>query len=223
MENALWRQTLYLPGEGKEYFPQVIEAVRNHVRETDVQKVLVFTSDGEGALALADALQGTESQVIAVTFPATQKFAVPEKGVTRVTIKDEVSTKLASKGVRLVRSILPFGDVLIPGSPDVKLAAIHHTLSLFGGGMTLCVQAIVIACDSGYLEPGEEVISVAADTAIVATASGKWALFSPFEGMEIREILCKPRLLKLTRAPRYKGEEASPAGEAKPDANQNDG
>lgn len=45
--------------------------------------------------------------------------------------------------------------------------------------------------------------------------------FSPFEGMEVREILCKPRLLKLTWAPRYKG--ADPAGEMKRDADQNDG
>lgn len=45
--------------------------------------------------------------------------------------------------------------------------------------------------------------------------------FSPFESMEVREILCKPRLLKLTWAPRYKG--ADPAGETKRDADQNDG
>lgn len=218
MGNAVWRQTLYLPGEGKEYFPRVIDVVRNHVLETGLRKVLVFTSDGKGALDLAEALEGTESQVIAITFPATQKLAIPEKGVTRVSINNEVSTKLASKGVKLVRSILPFGDVLIPGNPDVKLETIHHTLSLFGGGMTLCVQAVIIACDSGYVEPGEEVISVAADTAIVATASGKWALFSPFEGMEIREILCKPRLLKLTREPRYRG--AEPAREKKQVPNQ---
>ena len=57
MANALWRQTLYLPGEGKEYFTRVVEAVANYVRETGLQKVLVFTSDGNGALALADALQ----------------------------------------------------------------------------------------------------------------------------------------------------------------------
>ncbi|MCR4427190.1 MAG: hypothetical protein NUW23_13575 [Firmicutes bacterium] len=71
MENALWRQTIYLPGEGEEYFPHVIEAVRDYVRETHLHTVLVFTSDGKGASDLADALHGTESRVIAVTFPAT--------------------------------------------------------------------------------------------------------------------------------------------------------
>ena len=220
MENALWRQTLYLPGEGKEYFPRVVEAVANYVRDTGLQRVLVFTSDGKGALALADALQETKAQVIAVTFPATQKFATPEKGVAQVAIDGETHSRLASKGVSVVRSTLPFGDILIPGSPDVKLSAIHHTLRLFGGGMMLCVQAVVIACDSGCLEPGEEVISVAADTAIVAAASGKWALFSPSEGMEIREIICKPRSLRLTRAPRY--EQADSAEETEPSTDQGD-
>jgi len=220
MANALWRQTLYLPGEGKEYFPCVVEAVANYVRETGLQKVLVFTLDGKGALALADALHETKAQVVAVTFPATQKFAIPDKGVIQVTIDSEMYSSLASKGVSVVRSTLPFGDILIPGSPDVKLSAIHHTLRLFGGGMTLCVQAVVIACDSGCLELGEEVISVAADTAIVAAASGKWALFSPSDGMEIREIICKPRCLRLTRAPRY--EEASSVGEMEPSTGQDD-
>ena len=67
---------------------------------------------------------------------------------------------------------------------------------------------MIVACDSGYLEPGEEVISVAAGTAIVTAESGKLSPFPLFGGMEIREIPCKPRLPKSTRAPRYREPDA---------------
>lgn len=49
-----------------------------------------------------------------------------------------------------------------------------------------------MGCDSGCAEPGEEVIAMSADTAIVATACQKRWLFHPEKGMRIKEILCKP-------------------------------
>ena len=49
----------------------------------------------------------------------------------------------------------------------------------------------------------EEVVSCSADTAIVASGSFKRLMFSPFEGMEIKEIICKPRNLTMTRKGKY--------------------
>ncbi len=56
-----------------------------------------------------------------------------------------------------------------------------------------------MSCDSGYLEQEEEVISMSADTAIVATACKKQWLFHPNHGLEIKEIICKPRRLSLNK------------------------
>lgn len=55
--------------------------------------------------------------------------------------------------------------------------------------MQLCIQAILLACDWGKVAPDEEIISLSADTAILATASTSTLIFSPYEGMEIREII----------------------------------
>lgn len=79
------------------------------------------------------------------------------------------------------------------------MATINETLTLFSGGMRLCVQAIIMATESGSLEPGETVIALSADTAIVARATLKSLLFDNEEGMEIYEIICKPRLLTISR------------------------
>jgi len=86
---------------------------------------------------------------------------------------------------------MPFQSIIIPGVADAKLEGIQHALKL--GGFNLCVQAILMATDSGELEPGEAVLSMSADTAIIATGTQTKFLFHPIEGMDIREIICKPR------------------------------
>ncbi|RAK12636.1 hypothetical protein C8C77_10763 [Halanaerobium saccharolyticum] len=102
---------------------------------------------------------------------------------------------------------MPFKDIIIPEAKDVKLSAIINTFSLFGGGMQLCVEAIIMAFEQGFIEKREEVIACSADTAIVATGSYKRLMFSPYEGMEIKEIICKPRDLTITRNKVYSEDE----------------
>ncbi len=69
--------------------------------------------------------------------------------------------------------------------------------------MQLCVEAVIMAFEEGAIDEDEEVISCSADTAIVASGSFKRLMFSPFEGMEIKEIICKPRNLTMTRKGKY--------------------
>lgn len=56
-----------------------------------------------------------------------------------------------------------------------------------------------MSCDSGYVEQDEEVIAMSSDTAIVASASKKQWLFHPNHGLEIKEIICKPKKFTITR------------------------
>jgi hypothetical protein len=62
--------------------------------------------------------------------------------------------------------------------------------------MSLCVQAIVLACDSGEVNIGEHVISMTSDTAILAQATSTRRMLG---GLVIREILCKPVILTIGR------------------------
>ncbi len=53
------------------------------------------------------------------------------------------------------------------------------------------------ACDAGAIDLGEHVISVTSDTAILAQASSTRRMLRE---MVIREILCKPAVLTISRA-----------------------
>jgi hypothetical protein len=68
-----------------------------------------------------------------------------------------------------------------------------NLLRIFGQGIKVCVEIIMMTCDGGAVEQGEKVIAVAgtgagADTAVVATA----ATSNKLTELRIHEIICKP-------------------------------
>jgi hypothetical protein len=68
-----------------------------------------------------------------------------------------------------------------------------NLLRIFGQGIKVCAEIIMMACDGGCVEIGEKVIAVAgsgagADTAVVATTSSS----TKMGGLRIHEIICKP-------------------------------
>ena len=77
---------------------------------------------------------------------------------------------------------------------------VAETLNSFGRGVKVAVEVALIACDAGVVEAGEEVISMGGlsrgvDTALVIRICHRDELFSDNKkGLQIREIICKPRL-----------------------------
>jgi len=55
-----------------------------------------------------------------------------------------------------------------------------------------------MACDHGAVPANEEVVVCAADTALVVKAAHEADVFTPW-GLEIREIIAKPRRLTITK------------------------
>jgi hypothetical protein len=102
--------------------------------------------------------------------------------------------------VPIVRAHLPFDP--IPANhrnhsilgQDITL--IGNALGVFGGGMSLCVQAILMACDAGVVDEGEHVIALSADTSILARSAPTTRFLTDFI---VREIICKPLLLTISR------------------------
>jgi hypothetical protein len=76
------------------------------------------------------------------------------------------------------------------------LSLIESALNIFGGSMSLCVQAVVLACDAGTVNLGEHVIAMTSDTAILVQASTTRRMLRE---LIIREILCKPAILSIGR------------------------
>jgi len=198
------KSIFYFNKEGKQNLDKTIELVYNRALELDIKKIIIFTSDGEGATKAALKFKDSDIKLIAATFPYKMPFIYKdEKGnkhkkyakLSEAKLKEQIN----ELGISLVQTVMPFQDIYIPGIRDTKLITINETLTLFSGGMRLCVQAILMATESGNLEPGEAVISFSADTAIVARATLKSLLFDNEEGMEIHEIICKPKTLTISR------------------------
>jgi hypothetical protein len=175
--------------------------------------VVVFTADGEGPVRLADSLSGSGVSIIAVTFSHGQVVRVGEGDAASEArppaVSEEVKALLASRNIPLVSAHVPFHEIILPGTRDSKLLAIRHVLSMFGIGMRICVQAVLMATDAGHVDPLEEVISMSADTAIVATGCPTYLLFHPEKGLQVKEVICKPlqRDAVGTREPNPKTEE----------------
>jgi hypothetical protein len=137
-----------------------------------------------------------EIQLIAVTFPYGQRF----KDGARIEISPETVDFLLENNVPLLRAHLPFAPITPHyrqhGPLGQDLALIGNALSIFGGSMSLCVQAALVASDAGYLELGQHAICLTSDTAILARTSPTQDFLTDFI---IREILCKPMTLTVMK------------------------
>jgi len=81
---------------------------------------------------------------------------------------------------------------------------INETLRLICPGLRVCVEVALMAADNGAIPVNEETIVTAGterglDTAIVVKPSYSVKMFDLYEGMEIREIICKPRTMVSSR------------------------
>lgn len=130
-----------------------------------------------------------------------------ERGLERIPI--DYSTKnlkrLDELGVRVIggtptlyninRSLLSrFGGLSLQ-------EVINETLRLFCPGLRVCVEAALMAADNGAIPTDEESIVMAGterglDTADILKPSVSVRMFDLYDGMEIREIICKPRTMR---------------------------
>ncbi len=77
---------------------------------------------------------------------------------------------------------------------------INETLRLISPGFRVCVEIALMAADNGAIPTNEEAIIMAGterglDTATVIKPSVSVKMFDLYDGMEIREIICKPRTM----------------------------
>lgn len=196
----------YFSSEGKENLPKTVELVIERAMLNQIKHIIVFTGDGDGAFQLKEKLgDNSDVKVYAATFPYKQVFHTKDdEGKTISTYAKtslpEIKQRMENVGIILVQGVMPLQDIIIPNAKDVKNQTIHYTLSLISGGLRLCIQAILMAVDGGHIEPGEMVIAMSADTAIVARSSLSTWLFHPTDGLEISEIICKPSNFTITHS-----------------------
>lgn len=211
MPNSLSAGIEYFFHEGKENLEECIRIAFESAVNRGVHAIVIFTAIGEGAkIALQKYRVQPEYRdikIVAVTFPYGQKFAGYEDRPEATQISSDDRKLLKENDVPIVRAHLPFNPMHAPSRghsvTGQDLTLIGNALNIFGGGMSLCIQAALMACDAGEVELGEHVICLTADTAVLVRVAPTERFLADFV---VREILCKPMSLTIIKGePRLTG------------------
>ena len=176
-------QIVYFEKPGRENTAEVIQLVKERARARGISKVVLASTRGGTARAAADAFQGTDLRLVVVPW----QFGFGDQQP----FPQELVGELEAKGHRVHFGTMLFHTEDLYGTKTPNVMA--NLLRIFGQGIKVCVEIIMMACDGGRIDLGERVIAAAgagagADTAIVATASSSTRM----TGLRVHEIICKP-------------------------------
>jgi hypothetical protein len=195
---------LYFREEGKGNLHECLVASMESVVRFGLSKLVIFTAKGDGldaALRLKEVRpEFDQIQLVGVTFPQGKVFPGREGVHLSTRFEPQLLEELANARVPLVRARLPFDPIWrnYPTSSTVaqELSSFGGVLNIFGGGMSLCVQASLMACDAGYVDWGEHIVVMSADTSVLLQAAPTDHFMTD---LIVREIVCKPIFLTVTR------------------------
>jgi hypothetical protein len=191
--------TTYFLQEGKENLLDCLRLSFEAAALHGVERIVIFTGAGEGLRLAEEQFRSEERysgiRLVGVTFPQGKEFTT-DKYAHQISSED--AQWFENRSIPIVRAHLPF-DPIRPTYPGQGVLAqdsglIGNALGIFGGGMSLCIQAALMACDAGKVELGEHVVALSADTSILVRCAPTARLLTD---LIVREIICKPVLLTI--------------------------
>jgi len=191
----------YFGQEGRENLDECLRLSFEAAVAHGLDKIVIFTGVGEGLQIALDNFLATPEfahiRIIGVTFP--QGHFSPDQA-NRV-FSHEASEAFRKRGVSVLRAHLPFESISTQyrhhGVLAQDLSIVGNALNMFCGGMSLCIQAVLVACDAGEIEVGEHVIVLTSDTALIVRAAPTRKLLTD---LLVRQIVCKPAFLTISKA-----------------------
>jgi hypothetical protein len=204
MKKQFTAPTLYFLQEGRENLRECLNVAFHAARQHNVSKIVIFTARGEGVRLALDSFCTQPDfghiQLVAVRFPAGMIFTDKNGSVENVEIPASEVEFFKIHNIPIVRAHLPLDPIAAfykqRGVLGQDLSLVGEALNMFGGSMSLCVEAIILACDAGLVEMGEHAIALTSDTAILVQASSTARML---EDLRIRELLCKPAVFTISR------------------------
>jgi hypothetical protein len=194
MDTCYEYSTTYFWQEGKANIHDCLRLSFEAAKRHGIKKIVVFTGIGEGLrIAVQDFLTQPEYadiKIVGVTFPHGHKYDMPDADRNWIT----------SEGIPLVCAHFPFDPIKAQyaghGVLGQDFSLLGNVLNIFGGSMSLCVQAVLMACDAGVVRQGEHVISLTSDTSILVRSAPTSHLLTDFI---VREIFCKSAILTVSK------------------------
>jgi hypothetical protein len=199
--------TTYFEAEGRASMEECINLSVEWCARTGLRKVVIFTGTGEGPYYAAKEVLPREEysdlEVIAVTPAVGRAYRAepgnPDSPVVYAGIRPAMRDELTALGIEVVSAHLPFSGIQIGRQRESEWTRVAEAYGVLGGGFSLCVQALLLACDAGSVESGERVVVATADTAFVAVASRTESFLSQSEGLLIEHIICRPMRYSISK------------------------
>jgi hypothetical protein len=194
----------YFPEEGRKNLGECLRLSFETAHQYGLEKIVIFTGIGDGLQqAIDDFLpqdQFSEIKLVGVTFAQGFEVQQGDKKISPQYPQDRKNT-LAELKIPLVRAHLPFDAISTQyqhhGVLAQDMSIVGNALNIFCGSMSLCVQAVLMACDAGAIEIGEHVVVMTSDTSLIVRAAPTARLLTDFI---VRQIICKPAFLTVAKA-----------------------
>ncbi|MFH1398837.1 MAG: pyruvate kinase alpha/beta domain-containing protein, partial [Candidatus Woesearchaeota archaeon] len=169
---SITKQTTYFSQPGPENTDMAIKLAVGRAKEGDIKKVVVASSSGDTGIKAINAFKGM-AEVVPVVLSAGSKWSGGKEW-------QENKAQYEKRGVKYVKGIQAFSGVERAinerwGTVG-PVMLISDALRLPCEGFKVAVEIVLMACDAGFVDPGENVLAIAgtsrgADTVLVVRAA----------------------------------------------------
>ncbi|HMK56172.1 MAG TPA: pyruvate kinase alpha/beta domain-containing protein [Dissulfurispiraceae bacterium] len=187
------KRIVYFEKTGRENSGACLERVKDELKEGAKRHVVIASTTGETGLMFAEALKGSDLNVVVVTHSAGFRGPNTFEAGNNTLEQIRMTGAKIFTGTILTHSIETSLNSRFNGVYPAMIIA--NSLRRFGEGAKVCCEIVMMAADAGLIPEGEEVIAVAgtgygADTVMVL----KSAASKRFLELRVLEILAKPRV-----------------------------
>lgn len=164
---------------------RMLEAAKAVAVERGIRSIVVATTTGDTGVKTSEAFKGYNVVVV------THSTGFHEPNVQELT--DENRKKILESGAKIVTTTHIMGGVGRAVQRKFNTIQVDeiiaHTLRIFGAGMKVAIEIVLMAADAGLIRTDEDVISIGKyDTAIVVRPANAMNFFD----VNVKEIICKP-------------------------------
>ncbi|MBW2466148.1 MAG: hypothetical protein JRF02_02515 [Deltaproteobacteria bacterium] len=168
---------------------EALEIMLESCRKYGINQVVVASTGGGTGLAAAKLLQDSGIRLVVVT----HNYGFKEPGTHEM--PQETRAEIESFGARVhtaTMALRNIGTAIRSRQEYSQQDLVANTLRIFGQGMNVCVEIVMMAADGGLITP-DDVIAVAgtargADTVALIAPQSSNKLFD----LKVKEILVKP-------------------------------
>jgi len=180
-------KTIYFFKKEAASLDKTLERVKERAEKLGIMSIVVASTSGETGLKVSEMFKDYNVVIV------THHFGFREPNSIELT--EENRKRILANGGKILSTTHALGGIgrAIRRKFDTMQAdeIIANTLRIFGEGMKVAIEIVLMAADSGLIRTDEDAIAVGKwDTAIVVRPANVPNFFD----IRVKEILCKPHL-----------------------------